>query len=173
VQGLALLLWLLLTSVPRPSLGYSLVPPSPGPVQISPGKSIRFPLIAATSTTTGLLPRAFGMLCYLDLLSQPPYVVPVRRYQLLQSGFLQTPDRSGRLCRLLMGFGNLPIRDFHPPEIFGIFIPSRMPMPGTHKGLLSMPPNSQPANPTHGGTAASQPFYPIKEVERSELQGGY
>jgi hypothetical protein len=26
-----------------------------------PGKSIRFPLIAATSTTTGLLPAAFGM----------------------------------------------------------------------------------------------------------------
>lgn len=25
-------------------------------------------------------------------------------------------------------------------------------------GLLSMPPNSQPANPTHGGTAASQPL---------------
>jgi hypothetical protein len=24
-----------------------------------------------------------------------------------------------------MGFGNLPIRDFHPPEIFGIFIPDR------------------------------------------------
>jgi|GEM_PF-7087071 len=25
-----------------------------------------------------------------------------------------------------------------------------------NNGLLSMPPNSQPANPTHGGTAASQ-----------------
>jgi len=27
------------------------------------------------------------------------------------------------------------------------------------KGLLSMPPNSQPANPTHGGTAASQTMH--------------
>ncbi|MBP8239018.1 MAG: hypothetical protein KAX50_03620 [Saprospiraceae bacterium] len=27
-----------------------------------------------------------------------------------------------------------------------------------NKGLLTTPPNSQPANPTHGGTAASQPL---------------
>jgi len=27
-----------------------------------------------------------------------------------------------------------------------------------NNGLLSMPPNSQPAKPTHDGTAASQPF---------------
>jgi len=26
-----------------------------------------------------------------------------------------------------------------------------------------MPPNSQPANPTHGGTAASQPFNETKK----------
>ncbi|HLP93656.1 MAG TPA: hypothetical protein VK168_06445 [Saprospiraceae bacterium] len=31
-----------------------------------------------------------------------------------------------------------------------------MPIPGKHPGLPSMPPNSQPANPTDGGTAASQ-----------------
>jgi hypothetical protein len=32
-----------------------------------------------------------------------------------------------------------------------------------NKGLLPMPPNSQPAKPTHGGTAASQPFCPTKK----------
>jgi len=31
-----------------------------------------------------------------------------------------------------------------------------------NNGLLSMPPNSQPTNPTHGGTAASQPLVKIK-----------
>lgn len=31
-----------------------------------------------------------------------------------------------------------------------------------NKGLLSMPPNSQPTNPTHGGTAASQTSTKIK-----------
>ena len=125
-------LWPRLTSAARSSLRHSRVPPSPSPQQISPGKSTRFQLITATSTETGLLPTAFGMLCYLDLLSQPLYVIPVRRYQLLQSGFLQTRGLPLRPCRLLMGFGNSPIRVFHPLVIFGIFIPDRMPMPGTH-----------------------------------------
>jgi len=31
-----------------------------------------------------------------------------------------------------------------------------------NNGLLSMPPNSQPSKPTHGGTAASQPFVATK-----------
>ncbi|MBK8562883.1 MAG: hypothetical protein IPN76_05930 [Saprospiraceae bacterium] len=34
----------------------------------------------------------------------------------------------------------------------------------TNKGLLSMPPSSQPANPTHGGTAVSQPLHTIKNM---------
>ena len=69
VRWFGSLLWLLLTSVPQLLLGYSLIPPPQVLAQISPGKNIRFPLIAATSTTTGLLPRAFGMLCCLDLLA--------------------------------------------------------------------------------------------------------
>jgi hypothetical protein len=37
-----------------------------------------------------------------------------------------------------------------------------------NNGLLSMPPNSQPANPTHGGTAASQPFAAIQKNHKTE-----
>jgi len=34
-----------------------------------------------------------------------------------------------------------------------------------NNGLLSMPPNSQPAKPTHDGTAASQPFHELKIIK--------
>jgi hypothetical protein len=46
-----------------------------------------------------------------------------------------------------------------------IFVPNfaRNTIPGTHNGLLSMPPNSQPANPAHGGTAESQPMAVTKK----------
>lgn len=36
-------------------------------------------------------------------------------------------------------------------------IDKRQDKPAGNNGLLSMPPNSQLANPAHGGTAASQP----------------
>jgi hypothetical protein len=36
---------------------------------------------------------------------------------------------------------------------------------GMDNGLLSMPPNSQPATPTHGGTAASQTFFTIRKIK--------
>ena len=62
-------------------------------------------------------------------------------------------------------------RTFHLPSwSFGnkyAYLQASEPMtiPGTHNGLLSMPPNSQPTNATHGGTAASQPLAAIKTNE--------
>jgi hypothetical protein len=32
-----------------------------------------------------------------------------------------------------------------------------------------MPPNSQPANPTHGGTAASQPMVEMKNINNTKF----
>ncbi len=75
------------------------------------------------------------------MLPRPPinasYVVPVRTGQLLQSRLVipfghalrfatgQTSPRGRRPCGLLTGFGNLPVRDFHPLEcwVFPKFIP--------------------------------------------------
>jgi hypothetical protein len=37
--------------------------------------------------------------------------------------------------------------------------------PAHNNGLLSMPPNSHPANPTHGGTAASQTLGETRKVK--------
>ena len=42
------------------------------------------------------------------------YAVPVRPFRLLQSRLLQTPVHTDSPCGLLTGFGNLPVRDFHP-----------------------------------------------------------
>jgi hypothetical protein len=42
---------------------------------------------------------------------------------------------------------------------------TRNTIPGIYNGLLSMPPNSQPANPTHGGTAVSQSLASIKKIK--------
>jgi len=36
-------------------------------------------------------------------------------------------------------------------------------------GLLSIPPDSQPANPMHGGTAASQPFAEITKNKNNKI----
>jgi len=38
-----------------------------------------------------------------------------------------------------------------------------------NNGLLSMPPNSQPAKPTHDGTAASQPLVTTKIVKNKNI----
>ena len=71
-------------------------------MEISPGKDIRFPLIAAASTQLGWLPTRFdpvtpdGMLPYAP--NPASYAIPVRRYQLLQSRFLQTGGRPPRPC---------------------------------------------------------------------------
>ncbi len=126
---MALLLWLLLTA---PFQERTLM-------ELSPGKNILFLLIAAASTGPGLLPARFDMMCCLPLLIQPlmrflfrlprsdsvsgsvpTFAVP------LPSG-LQSPTAPpamlrGRLCGLLTGFGNLPVRDFHPLVYFPTFV---------------------------------------------------
>jgi len=65
------------------------------------------------------------------------YVVSVRLFRLLQSRFLQTVSRPTRPCGLLIGFGNSPMRDFHPLEKLAIFA-NWIPMLGTHNVLAAI-----------------------------------
>ena len=50
------------------------------------------------------------MMCLLIPNLDASYAVPVRQYRILQSGFLQPPDRSGLPCHLLTVRGVTPAR---------------------------------------------------------------
>ena len=80
-------------------------------------RAISFKSIPAASTTLGLLPTGFAVMCLLTRPMRPRYAVPVRRYGLLQSRFLQCRGRPLPPCALLTGFGNSPARDLHPLDI--------------------------------------------------------
>ena len=69
--------------------------------KISPGKGLFFHPIPATSTKKGLLATSFAKVCLLTLPIWPPYAVPVRRYRILQSRFLQCIPHGKPPCDLL------------------------------------------------------------------------
>ena len=96
----------------------------PNPRPLRQLADLFLPPIPAASTVRSLLVTGIVKMCSLTHSKQPPYAVRVHQYRILQSRFLQTcghPQRPpikirGRLCDLLTGFTNSPVRDFHPLE---------------------------------------------------------
>jgi len=113
-------------------------------MEISPGKGHILRSIPAASTTLGLLPTGFAVLCLLTHPQRPRYAVPVRQYGPLQSRFLQCRGHPQPPCALLTGFDNSPARDLPPLDIQRTMLPcgSRLGPCWAHTYVCRNPPSS-------------------------------
>ena len=91
--------------------------------KISPGKTLIFPPISATSTQPHNSARPLQWCACSTTAVEPLYVVSVRQNRGLPFGFLQSMNRFIRPCHLLVCFAARPPAggDLHPQDNLSIF----------------------------------------------------